>query len=163
MFLSKITFMAVIVVASAAAAEPLADMDGTWRGSGWARETQQGPQETMRCQITNSYDTATLTLTLSGQCVVPGRRLTISGTLTGAEGVEQITGRWFNPDGIGSTRIVGIQRDGIVAFNFNATDPATGRNLAQNVEWRVSDQTLRLRSTDRSDPSIMMSDITFGR
>lgn len=163
MFLSKTTFMAVIAVASAAAAEPLADMDGTWRGSGWARETQQGPQETMRCQITNSYDPATLTLTLSGQCVVPGRRLTISGTLTGADGVKQITGRWFNPDGIGRTRIVGIQREGIVAFNFNATDLCTGRNLAQNVEWRVSDQTLRLRSTDRSDPSIMMSDITFGR
>lgn len=163
MFLCKITFMAVIAVASAAAAEPLADMDGTWRGSGWARETQQSPQETMRCQITNSYDPATLTLTLSGQCVVPGRRLTILGTLTGTEGAKRITGRWFNPDGIGSTRIVGIQRDGIVAFNFNATDLATGRNLAQNVEWRVSDQTLRLRSTDRSDPSIMMSDITFGR
>lgn len=163
MFLSKITFIAAIVVGSAAVADPLADMDGTWRGSGWARETQQGPQETMRCQVTNSYDAATLTLTLTGQCVVPGRRLTISGTLTGAEGVERIKGRWFNPDGIGSTRIVGIQRDGIVAFNFNATDPATGRNLSQNVEWRVSDQTLRLRSTDRSDPSIMMSDITFGR
>jgi len=163
MFLSKFTFLIAMIVASAASADPLADMDGTWRGSGWARETQQGPQETVRCQITNSYDSATLTLTLSGQCVVPGRRLTISGTLTGSEGAERVTGRWSNPDGIGSTRIVGIQRDGIVAFNFNATDPATGRNLAQNVEWRVSDDTLRLRSTDRSDPTIMMSDITFGR
>ena len=163
MFLSKITLVAVIVAASAAPAEPLASMDGTWRGSGWARETQQGPQETMRCQITNSYYGATLTLTLSGQCVVPGRRLTISGTLTGSEGLERITGRWSNPDGIGSTRIFGIQRDGIVAFSFNATDPATDRNLAQNVEWRVSDDTLRLRSTDRSDSTIIMSDITFGR
>ncbi len=161
MFLSKITFMAAIIAASAATAEPLADMDGPWRGSGWARETQQGPQETLRCQVSNSYDRAALTLTLSGQCVVPGRRLTISGTLTGSESVERITGRWSNPDGIGSTRIVGIQRDGIVAFNFNAIDPATGRNVAQNVEWRVSDGTLRLRSTDRSDPTIMMSDIAF--
>lgn len=163
MSLSKTTYMAAMVAASASMAEPLADMDGTWRGSGWARETQQGPKETIRCQITNSYDSAALTLTVSGQCVVPGRRLTISGTLLGSEGVERITGRWSNPDGIGSTRIVGIQRDSIVAFNFNATDPATGRNLAQNVEWRVSDGTLRLRSTDRSDPRIMMSDITFGR
>lgn len=163
MFLFKTTFMAAIVVASAATADPLADMNGTWRGSGWAREIQQGPQETMRCRITNSYDAAVLTLTLTGQCVVPGRRLTISGTLTGTEGVERITGRWSNPDGIGSTRIMGIQRNGIVAFNFNTTDPASGRSLAQNVEWRVSDETLRLRSTDRSDPSIMMSDITFGR
>jgi hypothetical protein len=89
--------------------------------------------------------------------------LTIAGTLTGKEGAERITGRWSNPDGIGSVRIVGIQRDGIVAFNFRATDPTTGRDLAQNVEWRISEGTLRLRSTDRGDPSIMMSDITFGR
>jgi hypothetical protein len=163
MSLSKMTFLIAMIAASTALSEPLTEMDGTWRGSGWARETQQGPQETVRCQITNSYDTSVLTLTLSGQCVVPGRRLTIAGTLTGKEGAERITGRWSNPDGIGSVRIVGIQRDGIVAFNFRATDPTTGRDLAQNVEWRISEGTLRLRSTDRGDPSIMMSDITFGR
>lgn len=163
MYLSKMTFLTAMIAASAALSEPLADMDGTWRGSGWAREIQQGPQETVRCQITNRYNTSALTLTLSGQCVVPGRKLTIAGKLTGSEDVGRITGRWSNPDGIGSVSIVGIQRDGIVAFNFSATDPATGRDLAQNVEWRVSDETLRLRSTDRSDPSIMMSDITFGK
>ena len=163
MFLSKITVFMALTAASTALSGPLADMDGSWRGSGWARETPQGPQETVRCQIANGYDTSTLTLTITGQCVVPGRRLTIAGTLTGSEGAERITGRWSNPDGIGSVRIGGIQRDGIVAFTFSATDPATGGELAQNVEWRVSDGTLRLRSTDRSDPSIMMSDISFGR
>lgn len=148
MYLFKATFMAAIVAGSVGTAEPLADMDGTWRGSGWARQTQQGPQGTVRCQIANDYVLAKLTLTLSGQCVVPGRRLTVSGTLTGSDGVDLITGSWANPDGIGSARIFGIQRDGIVAFSFNATDPATGRNLAQNVEWRVSAGSLRLRSTD---------------
>lgn len=163
MLLSKFTYLIALVVASSAASEPLADMDGTWKGNGWAREALQGPQETVRCQITNRYDSSALTLILSGRCVVPGRRLTISGTLTGAEGEERISGRWSNPQGVGSVRIVGIQRSNIVAFNFNATDPATGRDLAQNVEWRVSDGALRLRSTDRSNPNIMMSDITFGR
>lgn len=163
MFLSRIVFLIAMIAASTALAEPLADMAGAWRGSGWARETPQGPQETVRCQITNRYDTDTLTLTLSGRCVVPGRKLAMAGTLTGSDGADRITGRWSNPDGIGSVRIVGIQRGGIVAFNFSATDPATGRDLAQNVEWRISDGTLRLRSTDRSDPNIMMSDISFGR
>ena len=163
MFLFNVAFLMALVTASAVLSEPLADMDGTWRGSGWARETAQGPQETVRCQIANTYDRSTLTLTLAGRCVVPGRKLTVSGILTGTQDSERITGRWSNPDGSGSARIVGLQRDGIVAFNFNAVDPATGRNLAQNVEWRVSDRTLRLRSTDRSDPSIMMSDITFDR
>ncbi|WP_272009974.1 hypothetical protein [Roseovarius sp. ZX-A-9] len=163
MLLSEITIISAVALASAAMAEPLAGMEGTWRGSGWAKETQQSPQETVRCQIKNSYDSAGLTLTLSGQCVVPGRRLTISGTLTGFDGMERITGRWSNPDGIGSTRVVGVQLDDIVAFKFNMTDPTTGRNLGQNVEWRVSEEALRLRSTDRSDPTIMMSDISFTR
>ncbi len=155
--------MFIFLTAVSAAAEPLAEMDGTWRGSGWARETPQGPQETVRCQIRNAYDDASTTLTLSGQCVVPGRLLTISGKLIGSDGSERITGRWFKPDGIGSVRIVGIQRGGIVAFNFNAPDPATGRDLAQNVEWRVSDGALRLRSTDRANPDIVMSDISFSQ
>lgn len=163
MFLSRIAFLIAAMAASSAQSEPLADMDGTWKGSGWARETQQGPQETVRCKLTNRYDTASLTLTLSGQCVVPGRRLTISGKLVGSEGKERITGRWFNPDGVGSVRIDGIQRESIVAFNYSATNPKTGRDVAQNVEWRILNGTLRLRSTDRNDPSIMMSDITFGR
>jgi len=163
MLRSKLAFLIAMTAASTAVSEPLEDMDGTWRGSGWAKETPQSPQETVRCQITNSYETSTLTLTLAGQCVVPGRRLTIAGTLTGSETAEQITGRWSNPDGVGSTRVAGLQRDGIVAFTFSATDPATGRDLAQNVEWRILDDTLRLRSSDRNNPSIMMSDITFDR
>lgn len=163
MTLAKITVLIALLAGSAATADPLEEMEGTWRGTGWARETPQGPQETVRCQVTNAHDAATLTLTLSGQCVVPGRRMTLSGTLTGAAGAEAISGRWSNPDGIGSTRIIGIQRDGLVAFTFNAPDPATGRDLAQNVEWRVSGDTLLLRSTDRDDPLVMMSDITFGR
>jgi hypothetical protein len=163
MVLFRLIVLAAILAATAGAADPLADMAGTWQGSGWAKETQQGPQETVRCRITNSYDQATRTLTLSGRCVVPGRQLTIAGSLTGSDGAERITGRWSSPDGIGSVQIVGIQREGIVAFNFKATDPATGRDLAQNVEWRVSDGALRLRSTDRRTPTIKMSDISFIR
>jgi hypothetical protein len=139
MFLFRIIFLTALVAAAAASSEPV------------------------RCQITNNYDSSAFTLTLSGQCVVPGRRLTVSGTLTGSEGPERITGRWSNPDGIGSVRIVGVQRDGIVAFNFSATDPATGRDLSQNVEWRVSEGALRLRSSDRRNPDIMMSDISFSQ
>ena len=153
----------ILLTAGSGIADPLADMSGTWRGSGWAKEGPKGPEETVRCQIRNEFDEASKTLTISGQCVVPGRRLTISGTLVGSDGSERITGRWSNPDGIGSVRIVGIQRDDIVAYNFHAIDPTTGRDLAQNVEWRVSVDALWLRSTDRSNPDIMMSDISFSQ
>lgn len=159
----KLIASIIMAIGSSAAAGPLADMRGAWTGSGWARETPEGPQETVRCQIRNDYNEANATLALSGQCVVPGRRLTISGTLRGPEGSERITGQWSNPDGVGTARVVGIQRNGIVAFNFSATDPSTGRVIAQNVEWRVLDGSLRLRSTDRNNPEIMMSDISFSR
>lgn len=161
MVLAKLVFAAALSAASALAADPLAEMAGSWRGTGWARQTPTGPQETLRCQIRNSYEAGTLTLTLAGQCIVPGRRLKIAGALTGTDGAERITGRWSNPDGGGSVRITGLQRGPIVAFTFTAKDPQTGRNLAQNVEWRLIDGTLRLRSTDRDDPTIMMSDVSF--
>lgn len=163
MHLFRSVLLMFLATSSMATAGPLADMDGKWRGSGWAKETSQGPQETVRCQITNTYNLANNTLTLLGQCVVPGRRLTIDGTLTGTDGSERITGNWSNPDGIGNARVVGVQRDGIVAFNFSALDPTTARHVAQNVEWRVSDGALRLRATDRKDPNILMSDILFSQ
>jgi hypothetical protein len=152
-----------VLAATPATADSLSQMGGTWQGTGWARETPQGPQETLRCRITNTYDAATLTLTLKGLCAVPGRRIDIGGRLSGTQGSTQVSGRWSNPDGIGSVPVSGLQRDGLVAFTFAATEIATGRDLAQNVEWRVSEGELRLRSTDRADPTIHMSDISFSR
>ena len=163
MRLPSLALILTLLAVPTAWAEPLAEMEGTWRGSGWARETPDGPQEAVRCQITNTYDLETRTLTVSGQCAVPGRRLTMAGRLTGRDGEERITGRWSNPDGAGATQIVGLQRGDIVAFNFSALDPATGRTHAQNVEWRLSGDALQLRSTDRATASVLMSDITFHR
>ncbi|MEM7438543.1 MAG: hypothetical protein AAF393_03020 [Pseudomonadota bacterium] len=163
MKLANAALTITLMIAAPATAQPLADMGGTWRGSGWARQTPDGPQETIRCRITNTYDTATLTLSVKGQCAVPGRKLTLSGTLVGQDGSEKITGRWSNPDGLGRTKVSGVQRDGLVAFTFRAKDPATGDDLAQNIVWRLFGDTLRLRATDRADPAIKMSEIEFTR
>lgn len=162
MFLIRMTLL-ILFSAAAASAEPLADMAGTWSGSGWARETVTGPQETLRCQLSNHYGPAEKILTLAGKCIVPGRRMNIAGTLIGTEGSKRITGQWTNPDGVGRVRVVGIQRDGIVAFNFSALDPQTGRQVAQNIEWRIAVDSLHLRATDRSNPDRMMADISFAR
>jgi hypothetical protein len=151
----------LVLVGGSVAAEPLADMQGTWRGSGFARETSDGPKEAVRCRINNAY--ADGTLVVKGQCVVPGRKIALSGEMKGKSGSDAVTGFWFNPDGLGSTRISGVQRDDLVAFTFSAKDPKTGENASQNVEWRVGPDNLRLRSSDRADPSIMMSDVSFTR
>ena len=150
-----------LLLSGSALADPMAGMQGAWSGAGWARETLGGPQETVRCRLKNVYDANTLMI--KGRCVVPGRKLTLSGEIRREAGSEKITGHWFNPDGLGSVRINGVQRDDILAFTFRATDPETGRDIAQNVEWRVSSNGLRLRATDRTNPNAMMSDITFSR
>ena len=152
-----------LLMSATAQADPLTDMAGPWTGSGWARETVEGPREKVRCKLTNTFDKAAFTLTVSGKCVVPGRKLSLAGKLRGKAGSEQVTGRWFNPDGIGSTAINGIRRNSIIAFTFRATDPASGQVMSQNVEWRVEPEMLRLRATDRAQPDVMMSDMTFTR
>ena len=147
------------VLGSPALSEPLADMHGTWRGSGWARETPDGPKETLRCRMSNSY--ASGALTVSGRCVIAGRKIALAGEIKGKSGSDKITGHWFNPGGLGSARISGLQGADVVAYTFRAKDPETGTDLAQNVEWRVQADRMRLRATDRANPSIMMSDIIF--
>lgn len=161
MKLPSVFCIAMLVLAPTAHAGPLADMAGSWRGSGWAKQTAQDPRETIRCQINNTFDAAQLKLTMSGVCAVPGRKLTLSGTLTGTPNAPRITGRWSNPDGLGSVRVVGVENKDIVAFTFSTLDLETGREISQNVEWRVSETALHLRSGDRNDTDIMLSDITF--
>ncbi|MGB3553890.1 MAG: hypothetical protein WBA25_04535 [Jannaschia sp.] len=155
--------LCAVLAAAPAAADPLADMNGDWRGTGWAREVPGGTEEAVRCRLTNVYDGAAATLTVTGRCAAAGRKIDLSGTMTAEPGTDRLTGRWSNPDGPGSTGISGMVRNDIVAFTFRATDGATGRNLAQNVEWQVAPDKLRLRSTDRTDPDIMMSNIDFTR
>lgn len=159
--MKRIVTCAWLFLGGSALADPMADMQGVWSGFGWARETLGVPQETVRCRLKNVFEANTLTI--KGRCVVPGRKLTLSGEIRREAGSEKITGHWFNPDGLGSVRINGIRRDDILAFTFRATKPETGRDIAQNVEWRVSPDGLRLRATDRMDPNAMMSDITFSR
>lgn len=140
-------------------AEPLSEMQGAWSGSGWARETTTGPKEAVRCRLKNTYEAGALTV--SGRCVVPGRKIALAGEIREIGG--KISGHWFNPDGLGSVRISGVQQSDVIAFTFRAKDPETGADIAQNVEWRVMGDDLWLRATDRANPSIMMSDITFTR
>lgn len=146
---------------SGAAAEPLADMQGAWSGSGWARETPEGPKEAVRCRMENTYEASVLTV--SGRCVAAGQKLALAGEIKGKAASEQITGHWFNPGGLGFVRISGVRRGAVIAFTFAAKHPETGVDTAQNVEWRVELQGLRLRASDRADPRITMSDIAFTR
>lgn len=164
MFAAKLILTCLFsILASGTLAGPLAEMEGSWTGSGWARETPQGPKEAVRCRLANVYHSGRLELAISGRCVVPGRQISLSGEITEQVGSEKISGRWSNPDGIGNARIFGVQRENVVAFTFHAIDPVTGENLAQNIEWRLSDGTLRMQASDRINSDIKMTDMTFTR
>ncbi len=159
------TLAVVVLIACAgtASADPLSDMAGDWSGAGWARETPELAEETVRCRLQNSYDAEQARLSVKGRCAVPGRQIDLSGQITAESASDRITGRWSNPDGPGSVALNGVMRDDLVAFTFVAKDPATGRNLAQNVEFRLTGDALRLRASDRDRPDVAMSDITFTR
>jgi len=147
-------------------AQTLADMAGSWRGTGWARETPQGPQEPIRCRMTNTYSEPDRSLRVQGRCAVPGRQLQMQGVLTAQRGSEKITGTWSNPDGPGTVPVSGVQRGGAAAFALRAKDPATGREIAQSVEWRLEGARLRVRATDISAAGgggAQMSDISFSQ
>jgi hypothetical protein len=152
---------ALIVCTGAASADPLSGMVGDWSGAGWVRETPDAPQEAVRCRLQNTYDAAQARLSVSGRCAVPGRQIDLSGQITADRASDRITGRWSNPDGPGSVALNGVMRDDLIAFTFAAQDPVNGRNLAQNVEFRLTGDTLRLRASDRDRPDIAMSDITL--
>ncbi|MAM61406.1 hypothetical protein [Maritimibacter sp. UBA3975] len=158
-----LTALMFVLPAIAATADPLPLLAGDWTGSGTAREVPEAELDAVRCRITNSYAPERLELTMSGMCVTAGRRLDLSGTIRARDDSAAISGRWSNPDGLGEVRIAGHSGEDFVAFTYSAKDPATGRQLDQNVELRLVGNGFRMRSVDRADRSVSMSDITFTR
>ena len=102
-------------------------------------------------------------MTASGRCVASGRKISLSGELKSEVGSDKISGHRFNPDGLVAVQIIGVQRDGILAFLVRAKDPETGREIAQYVEWRIDGASVHLRAFDRANPSLIMSDIRLTR
>ena len=145
----------------AATADPFQAMSGKWSGSGWARKTTDGPQEATRCRLTNSYSATALELRFKGKCVAAGEKLTLSGKVTRNPADASIQGLWSNPDGLGQVKITGRHGADFILFTYRAKDPDTGQPIAQNVEWRIVDGQLQLRSVDRDQPNILMSEIFF--
>ncbi|APE44478.1 hypothetical protein BOO69_14440 [Sulfitobacter alexandrii] len=158
-----LTAIVLAVLATAAAADPLADMAGAWQGSGWARQTPQGPQETVRCRIENRYDEDAGELSINGRCAVPGRQLTLAGRLSSRDGSDRVSGRWFNPDGIGSVPVTGRTTDHGLRMTFSASDPDTGADISQAATWELTGDGLTLRSVHTGQPEVGMADLTFSR
>ena len=159
--LNKSALVALLLSALPAHADTLSRMAGSWSGDGWARQVVDGPQEPVRCRLTNTFDEQKQRLEISGRCAVPGRQLTMAGRLDGQRGSDRISGIWFNPDGLGSTNVSGTQGAGRITFAFSAKDPQTGEPIAQTVEWRLSGGSLDLVTVDRADPEKQMSQMTF--
>ena len=157
----RATLALFLLLSASASANTLAALNGAWSGGGWARETPDRAQEALRYRLKNTYEANVLTA--SGRCVESGRKISLSGELKSEVGSDKISGHWSNPDGLGAVQIIGVQRDGILAFLVRAKDPETGREIAQYVEWRIDGASAHLRAFDRANPSLIMSDICFTR
>lgn len=150
-----------LCLASPAFCDPFDGMSGAWTGSGWARQTPGGPQETVRCRLDNTHDAGRSRLWVAGVCAVPGRRFEIGGAMTVGEG-GRVSGSWANPDGPGQTAISGQIQDDAVYFTFRARPPGTSEDVSQIVTWRLAGDGLTLRSLDRAS-GLEMAQIEFSR
>ena len=157
----RIACLLTLLLAPALSAEPLVQMQGNWTGSGWAREAPENPKEALRCRLKNTFDAGVLKV--KGRCAASGRKVTLSGELRSKTGTDQITGHWFNPDGVGSVRLKGSQNKSSIAFTLHTNDLETGVEIARKIEWHITPEGLRLRATDYNSPKTLLSDITFMR
>lgn len=153
---------ACIFLASPALSDPLQDMAGTWRGTGWAKRTADSAQEPVKCRLKNTYDASARRITVAGKCVVPGRKIDMAGHIE-AKKSGTATGRWFNPDGLGSTKLTGTYTNGRILFSFRVKDPKDDTIVSQSIEWTTTSDSLRMRSADTSAPDVPMADIRFTR
>ncbi|MEM8787140.1 MAG: hypothetical protein AAGE76_02665 [Pseudomonadota bacterium] len=139
----------------------LARMTGDWTGGGWVQERGDSAQERIRCRMRNNHDATTGEITVDGTCAVPGRRLVLAGALA-PEGADRVTGRWQNPEGMGSQRIRGSLSAAGFAFAVTTNDQLTGERLDRVITWTVMPDRIVVTTADAADDT-PLGEIVFER
>lgn len=148
---------------SASASEFLASLNGSWKGTGEARPASNQPRETVRCRVKNSYVVASKRLVVRGLCAVPGRKFDMKGTVSSDPDSDQISGRWSNPFGAGSTSVRGRQTGDIIQLNFVGRDEQTGKKQNQEMIWRLVKGGFEIVTRLADNPETELGRIRFAR
>lgn len=132
-----VAFAAFSQAAAAQSPDPLARLQGSWKGEGWARQKTSTAPEMVRCRIENSYYRSSMKLVVEGRCAVPGRRFNLTGSVSRKADGQSYSGRWSNPFGAGAASVTGTQSGKRITLRFSAPHPDTGKKAAHLMQWDI--------------------------
>jgi hypothetical protein len=138
-------------------------MEGTWRGAGWTKPAAGSAREAVRCRINASVSENALRVDISGQCASPGKRVNVNGYVR-REPDGRYTGRWSNPNGLGTIGLSGNGDESRISLSFMSEDADTGEEIAGTMIWEFSESRFAISGTVReivSGKSWQASSITF--
>lgn len=146
----------------AQSANPLASLGGAWKGEGWARQKTATPAEKVRCRIENEYFRSSEKLVVEGRCAVPGKKFTLTGSVTRKADSDTVTGRWSNPFGAGAAAVTGTQSANRITLRFVAPHPDTGRKVPHLMLWDIEPDGFSL-TTSLPHEGVILSELQFSR
>ena len=146
----------------AQSADPLATLGGAWKGEGWARQKTSSDAEKVLCRIENNYFRSSMKLVVEGRCAVPGKKFTLTGSVTRKRDSDTITGRWSNPFGAGAAAVSGSQSGNRITLRFDALHPDTGKEVAHLMVWDIEPGTFSL-TTSLPEEGTTLSELQFSR
>ncbi|MEP2990447.1 MAG: hypothetical protein ABJN65_04450 [Parasphingorhabdus sp.] len=142
---------------------PLSQYAGKWTGTGWGKRDSSAAREAVRCRMTVKSRKATRKLVFSGKCAATSRTFTLLGHLAHYPGTNKMTGRWVNPDGVGSMNIVGKRRSNILSFEFRAKDRKSGKKQMFRNRWILRGSQFSIHTDQLTPAQSTIGSITFNR
>lgn len=133
----------------AQADEFLKSFAGNWTGSGWARSLPDASREIVRCKVRNIYSVSTSTLSLTGRCATPGKNSLLRATIRTRSESSTYSGRLYDPEGSGSTELIGRRKGSSVILQFRVRPKKTGQTLAGTMFLHKKKHGFRLSSTGK--------------
>jgi len=142
----------------------LAKMEGSWTGSGTAREEVDAPAEPVRCRIQNSYDGGAQRLAVSGRCAASGRAVNVRGHLRAGSSAGSYFGEWTNPFGGDPLQLSGRRAGNTISFRYSTRDPKSNSLVRGTIVWRLSNDHVTLQTYRMSGgQSVLVGRVRFRR
>lgn len=142
---------------------PLSNYAGKWEGLGWVKRHASAERESVRCRLTARYGKNSRKLSMNGKCAAAARTFTLLGHIAGNPETNEMTGRWVNPDGVGSLNISGKRRVNSATFEFKAKDRKSGERQSFRTSWGFGKVGFSIRSQQLTPQTSEIGAISFER
>ncbi|MBD2840998.1 hypothetical protein IB285_01880 [Erythrobacter sp. KMU-140] len=147
----------------AASKIPLSEIEGQWRGDGWAVREEGGTKEGVRCRMKTRYQSGSRRLNISGKCAATSGTYTLLGHIKDYPSTDRVTGRWVNPRGVGVVNIAGNRSGNRLTFFYEAKDKETKEKVRYKTVWDLSGDGFSLSTGVGGGSNDELGKITFRR